>query len=784
MRGRHLLVVAVVVLTVAGTVAPVAGGTYESTDAASACEGLSVPPVELDIGEATVGDSTTASYTFKNPANTEVQVKDLSVSGPDADAFSVSGGGSMTVGPGECVTITVTFAPQRTGDHDATLRAKTGDRSASTSLDGDGLEQKNPDAGLSPASTDFGSVNVDSRATATFVISNDGDGPLSVGNPTISGSSAFSIVGGAPGHVAPGSTATIQVAFAPEETGNLSGTLTIPTNDTDASPMTASVRGEGVETDLSVSPASFNFGKVSVGESKEISVTVENTGSEPVALSSISMPTGNTSAFTLVEASTGGTTLEAGQTTTVTVRFTPQRMQSYGGTVRVQTNDPNAPTLSLSLSGRGTAPDIHVAPASINFGKTVADEVTKRTVTVANQGREPLEVTSTAIGGANPGAFRVVGGAAPFTLEAGASKSITVEFVPKQGGKRYAGSLTIGSDDPDEPSTTVYLSNTQTSVKQDTRSTTNGTTVADIEVNDAEANDTITLTFGGTDDGTQALAAGGASEITALDDDVSLTTMNLTVAKGGDFSLGVTSSPRTLRATPEFYLNPRNGTEPVGYMNLTHTIHDEDIREVEFTHRVSKQRLAELDADVEEYALYRYHGGEWVELNTTVVTEADSYYVVRATSPGLSDFTSGVKQPKFRLVDGNVTVTKITTGEDVGVRVKIRNDGGADGTYTTKLLLNGEVVSQKDATISADSKRVVTFEQEISDPGTYTVVVNNVTISDVEVTAEELNQTASNPDGTNDPGGEGETNTRTPGFGLLVAIVALLAGALLLGRRD
>jgi PGF-CTERM protein len=187
---------------------------------------------------------------------------------------------------------------------------------------------------------------------------------------------------------------------------------------------------------------------------------------------------------------------------------------------------------------------------------------------------------------------------------------------------------------------------------------------------------------------------------------------------------------------------------------------------------------------VEEYALYRYHGGEWVELNTTVVTEADSYYVVRATSPGLSDFTSGVKQPKFRLVDGNVTVTKITTGEDVGVRVKIRNDGGADGTYTTKLLLNDEVVSQKDATISADSKRVVTFEQEISDPGTYTVVVNNVTISDVEVTAEELNQTASNPDGTSDPGGEGETNTRTPGFGLLVAIVALLAGAVLLGRRD
>lgn len=790
MNPRSLLVVGVVVLSVVGMTAPAVGYTASHAAGATDCEGRTSAPSQLDIGEAQVGESASASYTFKNPSEQEIEITGLSVGGADASAFSVSGG-TGTVGPGECKTITVTFTPDRTGDFDASLSVNAEGGSESTSLDGEGLEPRNPDAGISPSQKNVGTVRVGSSAETSIVISNTGDAPLEVGDVSLSGPGDFSVVSGGGTTVDPGGTTTVTVQFTPSSRGQASATLSVPTNDSEAGTLTATVRGEGIETDLSVSPTSFNFGQVPAGDSRELTATITNTGTEPVDLSSVRFPGTNQSVFRLVSTD-AGSTLDPNESASVTVEFAPQRARSYGGTVLVETGSEDAPTISLSLSGQGVAPDINVAPKSINFGKTVTSDVVTRQVTVANRGKQPLEVSSTSIGGANPSAFQVISGGGSFTVEPGSSHTVTVQFAPGEAGQ-FSASLVVASNDPANPTTTVYLSNTQTTVKQESQTSENGTRTSNVEVNDAEADDTITLVLGSGDggQGNQVLAAGAAADVQAAQDNASLSVMNITLAESADFGLGITDSPRKLRTTPEFYLHPRNGTDAVGYLNVSHTISDDTIAEVEFTHQVSKRTLAQLNASIEDYALYRFHDGEWVELNTTVVDEGESYYEVKATSPGLSDFTSGVKQPKFRLVDGNVTVTKITAGENVGVRVDIRNDGGADGTYTATLLLDGESVAKKDVTIAPETKRVITFEQEIDESGTYTVVVNNVTISDVEVTAEELDSTATATSASGDEAaGDGDseatetTNTESPGFGVVAAILAMLAGSLLLRRRD
>lgn len=793
MRGRALPVVLVTLVVVVGSSGMAAGlqfGLDAGASAAADCTGRTSVPSELDIGSAEVGESTTESFTFKNVLDQDVSVSGLSIGGEDADAFEiVGGGGSVTVGSGECHTIEIRFTPDEAGDYDASLSVTASGRSESTALDGQGVEPAFPDAEMSPTDHDFGSVRVGSTSNTTFVVRNTGDAPLAIEDATVGGDSAFSTDGGLPDVLGAGERAELTVRYDPSETGASQGTLEVTTNDSDDGTLTADLTGEGIETDMSVSPASLSFDSVSVGSTSQLSVDLTNEGTEPIEVTGLSIQGEDASVFAIVEG--GTTTIEAGESASVTVEFTPQQAVGYGGALQIETASDQVPTAGVSLSGSGSAPDIKVAPGSVNFGKTVTSDIVTRDLRVINQGSEPLELTSLELVGSNTGAFSVIGDAAPITVPAGETRALTVQFSPSEAGS-FSASLVVGSNDPDEGTKSIYLSNTRTTVEQSTKETQEGTTESDIQVDDAEDNDTFTFAFSSSDDGAQTLRSGAAAAgaLSAHDSNVSLTVMNLTIDQGGDFGLGVTSADRELATTPGFELQPRNGTEPVGYLNVSHTIPDENIEQVEFKHRVSKERLAELDADVEDYALYRYTDGEWVELNTTVVAETGTAYIVQATSPGLSDFTSGVKQPKFRVVNADVDVTKINRGEDVGVRVTIRNDGGADGTYTTRLILDQEVVATQDATIAAEGKRVVTFQQEISDPGTYTVQVNNVTVDDVEVTAEELNQTPATATATDateggegGEGGDASTDAGAPGFGVVVALVALLAAAALV-RRD
>lgn len=768
-QAKAALVVAVVVVTVLGTVGHPVGATF--ADSATDCEGRTSVPEQLDIGTVEVGETTEASYTFKNPTDQSISFG-VSIGGPDADAFSIVSAGGGSVGGGQCVTVTISFTPDSPGDYDASLSASASGESASTSLDGQGVEPAEPEAGFAPESHDFGNVEVGSSATTTLVLTNDGDAPLAVDGASISGSEQFTLDGELPEQLGPGQQVAVPVTYAPSETGAAEATVSVSTNDSDAD-LSATVAGEGIETELSLSSASMSFGDVSVDDSRELSVTLTNNGTEPIQVSDVRL-NGPEGAWTVVE-SPGS--IGPGESAQLTVRFTPEQARGYGGTIIIETESDAAPDLGVSLSGSGTASRLQAAPPSVNFGATVTDEIHTRDVTLFNRGSEPLAIDSLSIVGPNSGAFSIVSGASG-VLEPGERTTVTIRFAPSQATPHSA-TLVVDSNATSGASS-IYLSNTQTTVEQDTRNTDEGT-ASDIDVNDAEENQTITLAFSGSESGSPMVFSGAAGDLRAHDSNVTLTTMNLTVGKGGDFQLGVASSEQQFEATPRFGLQPRNGTEPVGYLNVTHTISDENIEEVEFTHRVSKQRLQKLNASVEDYALYRYHDGEWVELNTTVTGETETYFEVKATSPGLSDFTSGVKQPKFRVVDTQVEVTKINTGEDVGVRVEIRNDGGADGTYTTRLILDGEVVAQKDATIEPKGKRVVTFEQEISEPGTYTVEVNNVTIDDVEVAEAEVSNDSS--DGGSDATATGGDQVNTPGFGPLVALVALLAAALL-ARRD
>jgi hypothetical protein len=108
-----------------------------------------------------------------------------------------------------------------------------------------------PDISVNPTSKNFGSVNVGSSSSAqTFTVSNDGTDDLDVGTITITGSGAshFAIQNDlASGQtIAPTGSLTLEVVFSPTSTGTKTANLSIPSNDPDEDPLTASLQGTGV----------------------------------------------------------------------------------------------------------------------------------------------------------------------------------------------------------------------------------------------------------------------------------------------------------------------------------------------------------------------------------------------------------------------------------------------------------------------------------------------------------------------------------------------------------
>lgn len=255
------------------------------------------------------------------------------------------------------------------------------------------------------------------------------------------------------------------------------------------------------------------------------------------------------------------------------------------------------------------------------------------------------------------------------------------------------------------------------------------------------------------------------------DDPVAVDALDVSLERGANFTLEVTNSPEPIPNRTPAFDTPANGTVGLGFLGVNHSVPDAAIENVTFTFRVSKARLN--DSEVGDVALYRYHDGSWNELPTEPAGETDTHYVFRAESPGLSEFAAGKKTASFEIRNATVTVTRLRAGDDVQVRVRITNTGGADGTFDATLRLDGDVVATRQLTIAANGTRQTTFERAISRPGTYDVTVNEFPVGSVHVEGSDA-ATASSEDSTAVTSGQ-------PGFGAaqaaLAAVVAALAAA-------
>jgi hypothetical protein len=414
---------------------------------------VTLQPTSLTFATQKVNTTSGAQViNVRNTGSGTLTVSSVTLTGTNASNYAQTNN-CTTVTAGSYCSVTVTFTPSAAGTRTATVSvADNASGSPHTaSLSGVGASAQ---VSVSPSSLSFGNQQqFTNSATQNVTITNTGSVYTVFASWSItSGSTNFSIAantcpGGQPG-LAPGNNCVIGVRFNPQSVGALTGTLTV-TDDSTTSPHAVSLTGTGTSPPnpvASISPMTVSFGSLKLGTTSAGStVTLTNTGNATLNITSIAVTGTNSGDFS--QTNNCASTLTAGNSCQVTVRFSPTVAGSRAASLSFTDNASGSPQ-TVTLSGTGVAPTVTVSPSSINFGSVnLNTSSSPSTVTITNTSTVIVNVTSITISGDysqtnNCGS----------SIGVGANCTANVTFTPTLTGTR-TGTLTINDDATGNPHT-------------------------------------------------------------------------------------------------------------------------------------------------------------------------------------------------------------------------------------------------------------------------------------------------------------------------------------------
>lgn len=223
----------------------------------------------------------------------------------------------------------------------------------------------------------------------------------------------------------------------------------------------------------------------------------------------------------------------------------------------------------------------------------------------------------------------------------------------------------------------------------------------------------------------------------------------------------------------------------VGYVDVT-PIGADSLQRGELSFTVADSELPG-DATTDDVVIYHYDGG-WETLETRHISSSGGVHEFAAVTDGFSPFAVGVQTTDISITEAAVTTETIAAGESATITATITNDGTVEGKTTVTLRVDGESATDRQLIVDAGETTEATFEQTFEQPGEYTVSVDDVTAGTVSV--EQADSETSEDTGGDQSESSGNSTDRptitaddVPGFGVLVAVIAMLIAALLARRR-
>lgn len=217
----------------------------------------------------------------------------------------------------------------------------------------------------SPCGHAFGKVQIGSSSSLSVQLSNTGKHVLTITSKAVQGHAFKLGTFAVPLKIQPGTSVELTVTFTPPSKGYTEGSVLIVSNDP-SSPLRMHVQGTGFypsESELEVSPATLNFGNVSVGSTTTLQATLTASGQNVT----VSSDQSTSSEFTIVGLSMP-LTISAGQSIPVTIQFTPNASGVASAKAGFISNALDSPTVEL-LTGKGMAQGSHSVSLSWEPGE-------------------------------------------------------------------------------------------------------------------------------------------------------------------------------------------------------------------------------------------------------------------------------------------------------------------------------------------------------------------------------------------------------------------------------
>ncbi|HWB01723.1 MAG TPA: choice-of-anchor D domain-containing protein [Verrucomicrobiales bacterium] len=192
--------------------------------------------------------------------------------------------------------------------------------------------------------------------------------------------------------------------------------------------------GDGPLVTTSPAPPAFvQFPDTDLFETTTQTITVNNDGNAPASVGI------STTSHDFTPNRTG-LTIPVKSSRTFDVLFRPGAVGTRDATVKLETNDPARPELTVTLKAKGiSVPRYFQSRSLIAFGGHAVGGVSRGSVTIGNTGSAPMTVTGVNYTGASQFTFSPGGG---FTLQPNTTRLFVFEFAP-DSLTSYSGALTL-----------------------------------------------------------------------------------------------------------------------------------------------------------------------------------------------------------------------------------------------------------------------------------------------------------------------------------------------------
>ncbi|MCP4581591.1 MAG: beta-propeller fold lactonase family protein, partial [candidate division Zixibacteria bacterium] len=192
---------------------------------------------------------------------------------------------------------------------------------------------------------------------------------------------------------------------------------------------------------LTTNPDSLDFDTTNVGNSDTLSFSIKNIGATNIFVTSTVTPTG-------FEIDPTNFALDEGDSSDVTVIFTPPDSGIYADSIYFYSNDSLSNALSYYVTGYGfQRPYISVSPTSINFDTTMVGFSSFKFVSIKNTGNDSLTVYSIS---SSQDVVTMPDLADSTVIPPFDSLSVKLKYSPDSLAN-FGGTLIVTSSDPDDP---------------------------------------------------------------------------------------------------------------------------------------------------------------------------------------------------------------------------------------------------------------------------------------------------------------------------------------------